>query len=139
MAALQRLPVRQRQVITLRVLLDLDTKGTARVLGISQPTVRAHLHRAIAAMRSQVAPLPGDGRLSGRSAGDLRPVGSPRSGLAGPHRRKPGPETMHRRRTVLAVAAFAIRANHHPSLPVASMPSTRRIRRRLRWSGNRRC
>ena len=54
-AALQRLPVRQRQVITLRVLLDLDTKGTARLLGISQPTVRAHLHRAIAAMRSQVA------------------------------------------------------------------------------------
>jgi RNA polymerase sigma-70 factor (ECF subfamily) len=61
MTALQRLPVRQRQVITLRVLLDLDTKGTARVLGIPQPTVRAHLHRAIAAMRSQVAPPPGDG------------------------------------------------------------------------------
>lgn len=61
MAALQRLPIRQRQVITLRVLLDLDTAGTARLLGISQPTVRAHLHRAIAAMRSQVAPPPSDG------------------------------------------------------------------------------
>jgi RNA polymerase sigma factor (sigma-70 family) len=64
-AALQRLPVRQRQVITLRVLLDLDTKGTARLLGISQPTVRAHLHRAIAAMRSQVAPPAGDKPGSG--------------------------------------------------------------------------
>jgi RNA polymerase sigma-70 factor (ECF subfamily) len=64
-AALQRLPVRQRQVITLRVLLDLDTKGTARLLGISQPTVRAHLHRAIAAMRSQVAPSQDNGPGSG--------------------------------------------------------------------------
>ena len=64
-AALQRLPVRQRQVITLRLLLDLDTKGTARVLGISQPTVRAHLHRAIAAMRSQVTPPPAEEPGSG--------------------------------------------------------------------------
>jgi RNA polymerase sigma-70 factor (ECF subfamily) len=64
-AALQRLPVRQRQVITLRVLLDLDTKGTARVLGISQATVRAHLHRALVAMRSQVTPPHGDGPESG--------------------------------------------------------------------------
>lgn len=52
-AALRRLPARQRQVITLRVLLDLDTETTARVLGISPGTVRAHLHRAIAAMRSE--------------------------------------------------------------------------------------
>jgi RNA polymerase sigma-70 factor (sigma-E family) len=55
-AALRRLPARQRQVITLRVLLDLDTETTARVLGISPGTVRAHLHRAIAAMRSEFGP-----------------------------------------------------------------------------------
>ncbi len=64
-AALQRLPVRQRQVITLRVLLDLDTEGTARLLGISQATVRTHLHRAIAAMRSQIGPPPDDEPDSG--------------------------------------------------------------------------
>jgi DNA-directed RNA polymerase specialized sigma24 family protein len=55
-AALRRLPARQRQVITLRVLLDLDTETTARVLGISPGTVRAHLHRALAAMRSEFGP-----------------------------------------------------------------------------------
>jgi RNA polymerase sigma-70 factor (sigma-E family) len=55
-AALRRLPARQRQVITLRVLLDLDTETTARVLGISPGTVRAHLHRAIAAMRGEFGP-----------------------------------------------------------------------------------
>ena len=54
--ALRRLPARQRQVITLRVLLDLDTETTARVLGISPGTVRAHLHRALAAMRSEFGP-----------------------------------------------------------------------------------
>jgi RNA polymerase sigma-70 factor (sigma-E family) len=58
-AALRRLPARQRQVITLRVLLDLDTETTARVLGISPGTVRAHLHRAIAAMRSEFGPAEG--------------------------------------------------------------------------------
>ena len=42
MAALMRLPARQRQVVALRLLLDLDTKRTAQVLGIrrapSRPT-----------------------------------------------------------------------------------------------------
>jgi RNA polymerase sigma factor (sigma-70 family) len=52
MAALQRLPVRQRQVIALRLILDLDTGGTARVLGIKPNTVMAHMARALAALRS---------------------------------------------------------------------------------------
>jgi RNA polymerase sigma factor (sigma-70 family) len=55
-SALRRLPARQRQVITLRVLLDLDTETAARVLGISPGTVRAHLHRAITAMRREFGP-----------------------------------------------------------------------------------
>ena len=51
MAALLRLPARQRQVVALRLFLDLDTGRTAEVLGIAPGTVTAHLARAIAALR----------------------------------------------------------------------------------------
>lgn len=54
-AALQRLPVRQRQVIALRILLDLNTARTAEVLGIAPGTVTAHLARAITALREELA------------------------------------------------------------------------------------
>ena len=54
LAALWRLPIRQRQVIALRLLLDLDTESTAQMLGISASTVGVHLHRAIAALRSDI-------------------------------------------------------------------------------------
>ena len=50
-ATLRRLPVRQREVIVLRVLLDLDTETTAKELGIAPGTVMAHLSRAVAALR----------------------------------------------------------------------------------------
>ncbi len=53
MAALQRLPVRQREVIALRLFLDLDTTRTAQTLGIAPGTVTAHLARAIAALRAE--------------------------------------------------------------------------------------
>ena len=53
-AALRRLPARQREVVTLRILLDLDTGTTAQVLGIAPGTVSAHLHRAVAALRSEL-------------------------------------------------------------------------------------
>jgi len=56
MAALMRLPVRQRQVVALRLLLDLDTSRTAEVLGITPNTVMAHMARALAALRSDLAP-----------------------------------------------------------------------------------
>ena len=56
MVALGRLPARQREVITLRLLLDLDTETTARVLGIAPGTVTAHLSRAIGALRAQLPP-----------------------------------------------------------------------------------
>lgn len=56
MAVLLRLPARQRQVIALRLFLDLDTAQTARTLGIAPGTVRAHLTRAIATLRAEFAP-----------------------------------------------------------------------------------
>jgi RNA polymerase sigma factor (sigma-70 family) len=54
MAALMRLPARQRQVVALRLFLDLDTAHTAEVLGIALGTVQAHLGRAIASLRQDV-------------------------------------------------------------------------------------
>ena len=56
MAALLRLPARQRQVVALRLFLDLDTAGTAQVLGIAPGTVQAHLGRAMAALRDDLIP-----------------------------------------------------------------------------------
>jgi RNA polymerase sigma-70 factor (sigma-E family) len=56
MAALMRLPVRQRQVVALRLFLDLETAGTAKVLGVAPGTVQAHLGRAMAALRGDLVP-----------------------------------------------------------------------------------
>ena len=56
LTALRRLPARQREVIVLRVFLDLDIETTARVLDIAPGTVRAHLSRATTALGSQLAP-----------------------------------------------------------------------------------
>jgi RNA polymerase sigma factor (sigma-70 family) len=55
LAALRRLPPRQREVIALRVFLDLDTRTTAAALGIAPGTVGAHMSQAIAALRSHVS------------------------------------------------------------------------------------
>jgi RNA polymerase sigma factor (sigma-70 family) len=55
MAALNRLSARQREVIVLRVLLDLDTHSTAAVLGIAPGTVTAHLSRAADALHRNLA------------------------------------------------------------------------------------
>jgi RNA polymerase sigma factor (sigma-70 family) len=53
-AAVRRLPARQREVIALRLLLDLDTSTTAEMLGMSASTVTTHLHRAIGALRRDI-------------------------------------------------------------------------------------
>jgi RNA polymerase sigma-70 factor (sigma-E family) len=53
-AALTRLPVRQREVVALRLFLDLDTARTAEVLGIAPGTVQAHLGRALATLRQDL-------------------------------------------------------------------------------------
>ena len=56
-AALRRLPARQREVVTLRLLLDLATATTAQMLGMSGGTVGAHLHRALVALRREIPSL----------------------------------------------------------------------------------
>ena len=50
-AALRRLPARQREVVALRLRLDLDTAATAAALGLAPGTVGSHLHRGLAALR----------------------------------------------------------------------------------------
>jgi len=57
MAALLHLPPRQRQVVALRLFLDLDTGRTAEVLGVAPSTVKAHLARAIASLRGELVPI----------------------------------------------------------------------------------
>lgn len=63
-AVLQRLPARQRQVVALRIFLDLDTAHTAEVLGIARGTVTAHLARALAALRTEFADYGSEGTRS---------------------------------------------------------------------------
>ncbi len=55
--AVRRLPPRQREVVVLRYLLDLDTAATAQWLGIAPGTVTAHLHRALATLRADLTRL----------------------------------------------------------------------------------
>ena len=55
LAAVRDLPTRQREVLALRVFLDLDTETTARTLGIAPGTVTAHLSRAVATLRDRLA------------------------------------------------------------------------------------
>jgi RNA polymerase sigma-70 factor (sigma-E family) len=54
-AAVRRLPKRQREVVALRYILDLDTTTTAAALDISAGTVSAHLHQALATLRADLA------------------------------------------------------------------------------------
>ncbi|GIF47070.1 RNA polymerase subunit sigma-24 [Asanoa ferruginea] len=57
LAAIRKLPQRQREVIVLRIWLDLDTRTVAEVLGISAQTVAVHLSRATATLRAQFVPV----------------------------------------------------------------------------------
>jgi RNA polymerase sigma-70 factor (ECF subfamily) len=50
--AVWRLPRRQRQVVALRILLDLSAEQTAESLGITVGAVGAHLHRALGTLRT---------------------------------------------------------------------------------------
>lgn len=54
MAVLQRLPRRQREVVALRIFLDLDSAAAGRVLGIAPGTVTTHLARAVEALRAEL-------------------------------------------------------------------------------------
>lgn len=48
------LPRQQRAVVVLRFYEDLEYAEIARILHISQPTVRSHIHRALAALRIEL-------------------------------------------------------------------------------------
>jgi RNA polymerase sigma-70 factor (sigma-E family) len=50
LAALQRLPARQREALVLRFYLDLAEPEIARIMGISQGTVKSTTSRALAAL-----------------------------------------------------------------------------------------
>ena len=49
-AALHRLPDRQRECLVLRYFLELSEADTAAALGISAGSVKTHVHRGIAAL-----------------------------------------------------------------------------------------
>lgn len=53
--AIAALPPRQRQVVVLRYLLDMDTYATARSMGIAPGTVKATLHHALSALRESLS------------------------------------------------------------------------------------
>ncbi len=55
LAAVKALPLRQREVIALRIFMDMDTQGTAEALGIAPGTVKAHLSRAMSTLRGELA------------------------------------------------------------------------------------
>jgi len=74
LAALRALPRRQREVIALRVFLDLDIATTARLLGIAPGTVGAHLSRAVTTLR---AALPPDAGAPDHEAFDAAAAGPP--------------------------------------------------------------
>lgn len=56
LTALRHLPDRQREVIALRVFLDLDIDTIAAHLEIAPGTVRVHLSRAMTTLRRELSP-----------------------------------------------------------------------------------
>jgi RNA polymerase sigma factor (sigma-70 family) len=53
-ASVLRLPRRQREVIALRILLDLSEERTGELLGIAPGTVGAHLSKALARLEREL-------------------------------------------------------------------------------------
>jgi RNA polymerase sigma-70 factor (ECF subfamily) len=52
--ALRQLPLHQRQVCTLHYLMDQSIETIAEGLGVSEGTVKTHLHRARKALASRL-------------------------------------------------------------------------------------
>lgn len=55
LAALDALPVRQREVLVLRYSAEMSEQGIAEALGISRGAVKTHAHRGLAALRAGLA------------------------------------------------------------------------------------
>jgi RNA polymerase sigma-70 factor (sigma-E family) len=56
-AALRRLPVRQREVIVLRYYADLSEAEIAETMGVSRGAVKSHASRGVAALRQVLGGL----------------------------------------------------------------------------------
>jgi RNA polymerase sigma-70 factor, ECF subfamily len=54
-AAVRRLSGTEREVLALRVLLDMSCEDAAQVIGISPTACSTHLHRVLAKLRAEVA------------------------------------------------------------------------------------
>jgi RNA polymerase sigma-70 factor (sigma-E family) len=54
--ALRALPARQRDAVVLRYLVDLSEDDVAASLGVAPGTVKSHLHRAVASLRTTLGP-----------------------------------------------------------------------------------
>ena len=50
----QGLPRQQRAAVVLRFYEDLEYAEIAAILDLAEPTVRSHVHRALAALRVQL-------------------------------------------------------------------------------------
>ena len=53
-AAVRRLPARQREAVVLRYYLDLSEAEMAAAMGISAGSVKTHLHRSLAALHESL-------------------------------------------------------------------------------------
>jgi len=52
--AVAKLPPRQREVVLLKVFSELTYKEVARVMGLSEGAVKAHLHQAVSNLRRRM-------------------------------------------------------------------------------------
>ena len=59
-AAILELPPRQREVVTLRYLLEMSTREVAEVLDCPTGTVKSNLHKALSRLQAQFVNLTGD-------------------------------------------------------------------------------
>ena len=58
----EALPRQQRAAVVLRFYEDLDYPEIAEILGLAEATVRSHVHRALAALRTELTADQGDER-----------------------------------------------------------------------------